>query len=51
MYSSELGINIFGNESKKRRKLNTIEILKKNINNLKIFLIIAGTKTSQIPGI
>ena len=51
MYSSELGINFFGNESKKKRKLNRIEILKKNINNFKIFLVIAGTNTSQIPGI
>ncbi|MBO8233345.1 TIGR00303 family protein [Prochlorococcus marinus XMU1419] len=51
MYSTELGINFFGNESNKKRKLNKIEILKKNIKNLKIFLIIAGTNTSQIPGI
>jgi len=51
MYSTELRINIFGNESNKKRKINKIEILKKNINNLKIFLIIAGTNTSQIPGI
>jgi len=51
MYSSELGINFFGNESNKKRQLNKIEILKKNIENLKIFLIIAGTNTSQIPGI
>ena len=51
MYLTELGINFFGNESKKKRKLNRIEILKKNINNFKIFLVIAGTNTSQIPGI
>jgi len=51
MYITELGINIFGNESNKKRQLNKIEILKKNIKNLKIFLIIAGTNTSQIPGI
>ena len=51
MYSSELGINFFGNESKKKRKLNRIEILNKNINNFKIYLVIAGTNTSQIPGI
>ena len=48
MYSAELGINFFGNESNKKRQL---KILKKNIKNLKIFLIIAGTNTSQIPGI
>ena len=51
MYSTELGINFFGNESNKKRQLNKIEILKKNINNFKIFLVIAGTNTSQIPGI
>ena len=51
MYSTELGINFFGNETNKKRQLNKIEILKKNIKNLKIFLIIAGTNTSQIPGI
>ena len=51
MYSTDLGINFFGNESNKKRQLNKIEILKKNIKNLKIFLIIAGTNTSQIPGI
>ena len=51
MYSTELGINFFGNESNKKRELNRIEILKKNINNFKIFLVIASTNTSQIPGI
>ncbi|MBO6973285.1 MAG: TIGR00303 family protein [Prochlorococcus marinus CUG1434] len=51
MYSKELGINFFGNESNKKSKLKRLDILKKNINNFKIFLIIAGTNTSQIPGI
>ena len=51
MNSSYLGINFFGNESNKKRQLNKLEILKKNINNFKIFLVIAGTNTSQIPGI
>ncbi len=51
MYSTKLGIKFFGNESNKKRQLNKIEILKKNIKNFKIFLIIAGTNTSQIPGI
>jgi len=51
MYSTELGINFFGNESNKKNQLNKIEILKKNINNFKIFLVIAGTNTSQIKGI
>ena len=51
MYSAELGINFFGDKSNKKRQFNKIEILKKNIKNLKIFLVIAGTNTSQIPGI
>ena len=51
MYSKELGINFFGNESNKKRKLKRVDILRKNINNFKIFLVIAGTNTSQIPGI
>ncbi len=51
MYSKELGINFFGSESNKKIQLNRIKILKKNIKNFKIFLIIAGTNTSQIPGI
>ena len=51
MYIKELGINFFGNESNKRNQINKIEILKNNINNFKIFLVIAGTNTSQIPGI
>ena len=51
MYSMELGINFFGNESNKKRQFNKIEILKKKVNNFKIFLINAGTNTSQIPGI
>ena len=33
MYSKEFGINLFGSESNKKRKLNKIEILRKNINN------------------
>ncbi len=51
MYSKELGINCFGNESSKKRQLNKIKILKKKIKKFKIFLVIAGTNTSQIPGI
>ena len=51
MYSKELGINFFGNESNKKTKLKKIDILKNNINNFKIFLVIAGTNTPQIPGI
>ncbi len=51
MYSRESGINFFGNESNRKRELNKIDILEKNINNFKIFLVIASTNTSQIPGI
>jgi len=51
MYSTELEINFFGNESNIKRQLNKIEILKKNIKDFKIFLVIASTNTSQIPGI
>ena len=51
MYSKELEINLFGSESYKKIQVNRIETLKKNINNFKIFLVIAGTNTSQIPGI
>ncbi len=51
MYSTELGIKFFGCEANKQTQLNRIEILKKNKNNFKIFLVIASTNTSQIPGI
>ena len=51
MFIKELGINFFGSESNKKTQLNRIKILKKNIKNFKIFLVIAGTNTSQIPGI
>ena len=51
MYSAELGINFFGYDSNKKTQLKKINLLKKNINEIKIFLIIAGTNTSQIPGI
>ena len=51
MYNSDSRIIFFGAESNEKSKFNRIQILKKNINNFKIFLIIAGTNTSQIPGI
>ena len=51
MYNSEFGIRFFGNKSNKKTQFQIIEILKQNINNFKIFLVIAGTNTSQIPGI
>ena len=51
MNSTGLGINFFGSDSNKKIQLNRIKILKKNIKNFKIFLVIAGTNTSQIAGI
>ncbi len=51
MYIKETGINIFGSEPNKKAQIKKIEKLKKNINNFKIFLVIAGTNTSQIRGI
>jgi len=51
MYRRDLDIIFFGDKSKKQRQLSKLEILKKNVNNFKIFLVIAGTNTSQIPGI
>ena len=51
MYSAEFGINFFGSTSNKKTQLNKIEKLKLYKGNFKIFLVIAGTNTSQIPGI
>ena len=51
MYSKELPLNFFGSEFHEKSELNRIDKLKKNLNNFKIFLVIAGTNTSQIPGI
>ena len=51
MFIKEFGINFFGCESNKKTQINRIKILQKNIKNFKIFLIIAGTNTSQITGI
>ncbi len=51
MFNKELGINLFGSKSNIKTQINNIKKLKRNINNFKIFLVIAGTNTSQIPGI
>ena len=48
---NEFGINFFGSKSNQNLQLNRLKRLKNNIHNFKIFLIIAGTNTSQIPGI
>jgi len=51
MYSAQVEIIFFGSKSNKQKQLNKLEIIKRNINNFKIFLVIAGTNTSQIQGI
>ena len=47
----DCGINFFGSKSNKNLLTKKIEFLKRNINKFKIFLVIAGTNTSQISGI
>ena len=47
----DFGINVFGIKTNKNSFNNILDILKKNINNFKIYLVIAGTDTSQIKGI
>ena len=44
-------INYFGSKLKKSKILQKIDSLKKEINQFKFFLVIAGTNTSQIDGI
>ena len=51
MNKIDFGINIFGNKNHKKSFNEILEILQKNIDNFKIYLIIAGTNTSQIKGI
>ena len=51
MNNNDLDLNFFGSKSTKTKNLKRIEIIKQNINNFKIFLVIAGTNTSQISGI
>ena len=51
MYRTKSGINFFGSKSNKKIQTKRLKIVKKNIKNFKIFLVIAGTNTSQIPGI
>ena len=51
MFNKELGINLFGSKSNTKTQINNIKKLERNINNFKIFLVIAGTNTSQIRGI
>ena len=47
----DFGINFFGSKTNKKSFNKILDILQKNINNFKIYLVIAGTDTSQIQGI
>ena len=47
----DFGIKFFGGKIHQKKTNEILEILKKNIDNFKIYLIIAGTDTSQIKGI
>ena len=47
----DFGINYFGNKTDQKSLNMIIKMLRKNIKNFEIYLIIAGTDTSQIPGI
>ena len=51
MDNLEFGINFFGSKTNKKSFNKILDILQKNINNFKIYLVIAGTDTSQIQGI
>ena len=47
----DFGIKFFGGKVHQEKTNEILEILKNNIDNFKIYLIIAGTDTSQIKGI
>ena len=51
MNNFDFGINFFGSRIYKKVSNEILDILKENIDNFKIYLIIAGTDTSQIKGI
>ncbi len=51
MNDINFGINFFGSKTYKKLLKENIENLQKNIDNFKIYLVIAGTDTSQIEGI
>ena len=51
MQKSYLGINLFGSKVNQKLFSERLDILKKEINNLIFYLVIAGTETSQIQGI
>ena len=47
----DFGIKTFGGKTNKNFLKKSLQILRKNIDNFKIYLVIAGTNTSQIEGI
>ncbi len=51
MQNSYLGIKLFGSKINQKLFFERIDILKKEIDNLVFYLVIAGTDTSQIQGI
>ena len=51
MYKNYLGIKLFGGNINQKLFFERIDILKKEIENLIFYLVIAGTETSQIEGI
>ena len=51
MENLDFGIKTFGGKTNKKSLEKILELLKKNIDNFKIYLVIAGTNTSQIEGI
>ena len=51
MHNINFGINIFGSKNNEDSSNEILESLKEKIDQIKIYLIIAGTDTSQIRGI
>ena len=51
MQNSYLGIKLFGSKINQKLFYEKVDILKKEIDNFIYYLVIAGTETSQIPGI
>ena len=51
MQKSYLGIRLFGKKINQKLFSERVDILSKEINNFIFYLVIAGTETSQIPGI
>ena len=51
MQNSYLGIKLFGSKINQKLFYEKLDILKKEIDNFIFYLVIAGTETSQIPGI